>query len=90
MNDYGIPYELLLLPNGNIALPSLNSSSEVGNYGGIVVLSELSYSFEESNGGTSWTSALTFEQWNAIICLSSSVRCEDGEADGFLNDSPGT
>jgi len=61
LNDYGIPYELLLVPKSGAALPTLNSSSETGNYGGIVILSEVSYS-----SGGSFVSTLTADQWNAL------------------------
>jgi hypothetical protein len=67
LNDYGIPFELLRVPNGNVTLPPLNSSSTSGNYGGIVILSELSYSYVDTNGATIWTSALSTDQWNALF-----------------------
>jgi len=67
LNDYGIPFELLLVPNGNVTLPPLNSSATSGNYGGIVILSELSYSYVDASGATIWTSALSTDQWNLLF-----------------------
>lgn len=67
LNDYGIPFELLLVPSGNVILPQLNSSATTGNYGGIVILSELSYSYVDSSGATIWTSALSTDQWTALF-----------------------
>ncbi|KAH6665167.1 hypothetical protein B0J14DRAFT_236103 [Halenospora varia] len=62
LNDYGIPYELLIVPKTGISLPALTSPTMVGNYGGIVVLSEVSYEMSSGN----WASALTDAQWNAL------------------------
>jgi hypothetical protein len=60
---YGIPYQLIIVPQAGIVLPVLNSSATVGNYGGIVTMSELSYDY----GGTiGWTSALTAAQWQQL------------------------
>jgi hypothetical protein len=67
LNDYGIPFELLFVPNGNVTLPPLNSSVTSGNYGGIVILSELSYSYVDTTGATIWTSALSTDQWNVLF-----------------------
>lgn len=60
-NAYGIPYQVVIVPQAGITLPALNSSSTQGNYGGIVVLSEVSYSY---NG--SWESAITTAQWQQL------------------------
>lgn len=53
-NGYGIPYELVLVPQSGITLPVLNSSTTQGNYGGFLLLSEVAYDY-----GGSWRSALT-------------------------------
>jgi hypothetical protein len=66
LNDYGIPFQLLLVPNGNVTLPQLNSTATSGNYGGIAIMSELSYSYVDASGATLWTSALTADQWNQL------------------------
>ncbi|RDL38733.1 Uncharacterized protein BP5553_03073 [Venustampulla echinocandica] len=63
LNGYGISYQVVLVPDGGISsLPTLNSSATVGNYGAIVVLSEVSYS---SPSGV-FASALTADQWAAL------------------------
>ena len=61
LNAYGIPYELVVVPQAGVTLPVLNSSSTVGRYGSILVLSEVSYGY--ANG---WYSALTTDQWNQL------------------------
>ncbi|OWP04291.1 hypothetical protein B2J93_9359 [Marssonina coronariae] len=59
LNGYGIPYQVVAVPQAGITLPSLNASSTAGNYGAIVILSEVSYDY----GGTlGFQSALTAAQ----------------------------
>ncbi len=62
LNDYGIPFEIVVIPSGGATLPVLTSPTRVGNYGAIVVLSEVSYA--DANG--QYASALTTAQWNAL------------------------
>jgi hypothetical protein len=64
LNDYGIPYEVKIIPSGGTSLPVLqsNDADPVGNYGGIVVLSEVSYSDASGN----WASAITAAQWTTL------------------------
>lgn len=90
LNDYGIPYELVQVPNGAATLPPLNSSATSGNYGGIVVLSELSYSFTNSDGSSSWTSALTSNQWISLYEYQSAFGVRMVRLAGFPSNSPGT
>jgi len=62
LQGYGIPYETLLVPKeGVTGLPVLNSSANHGNYGGIVVVSEVGYNYD-----TQYYSALTRAQWTAL------------------------
>ena len=61
LKGYGIPYQVVIVPQAGITLPALTSSSTTGNYGGIIVLSEVAY--EYSNG---WHSALTEAQWTEL------------------------
>ena len=63
LNDYGIPYQLLLVPPQGASLPRLNESSTQGNFGLIVVQSEVSYLNSKTN---TYASALTDAQWSAI------------------------
>ncbi|KAF3762059.1 hypothetical protein M406DRAFT_104348 [Cryphonectria parasitica EP155] len=58
---YGIPYETVIVPQSGVALPTLNSSLTSGNYGGILVLSEVSYQYS-----TGFLSALTTSQWDQL------------------------
>ena len=63
LNDRGIPYQILLVPSSGANLPALNDNSTHGNYGLIVVLSEVSY----NRGGTvGYQSALTASQWQTL------------------------
>ncbi|KAF1851495.1 uncharacterized protein K460DRAFT_391756 [Cucurbitaria berberidis CBS 394.84] len=62
LRGYGIPFEILTVPQAGIAnLPVLNSSGTHGNYGGIVVLSEVGYNYDSQ-----YYSALTRRQWNDL------------------------
>ncbi|TKA53780.1 hypothetical protein B0A49_12364, partial [Cryomyces minteri] len=58
---YGIPYQLVIVPQSGTTLPTLNSSATHGNYGGIITLSEISYDY---NG--SWAPAITTDQYNQL------------------------
>lgn len=58
---HGIPYQTVIVPQAGVTLPTLNSSLTSGNYGGIIVLSEVSYSY---NG--SWASAISATQWQQL------------------------
>jgi hypothetical protein len=59
---YGIPYQILIVPSSGAALPVLNSSSTSGNFGAIVVISEVSYDY----GTAGFQSALTSAQWSSL------------------------
>ncbi|KAJ5469590.1 hypothetical protein N7539_009208 [Penicillium diatomitis] len=61
LNGYGIPYTTLVVPQTGTQLPALNSSN-TGNFGGIVIASEVSYDY----GADGWQSALTMDQWNQL------------------------
>lgn len=62
LRGYGIPFEIVLVPQAGIAtLPVLNASSTYGNYGGIVVLSEVGYNYDDL-----YYSALTRRQWTDL------------------------
>jgi hypothetical protein len=62
LNGYAIPYQLVVVPQTGVTLPTLNSST-VGNFGAIVVLSEVSYDYEGTLG---FQSALNASQWAAL------------------------
>lgn len=62
LQGYGIPYQILTVPKEGIAnLPVLNSSATSGSYGGIVVVSEVGYNYDNL-----YYSALTRRQWNQL------------------------
>jgi hypothetical protein len=63
LNSYGIPYQLLIVPQDGIALPSLNDTANIGNFGVIVLLSEVSYDYGNVTG---FHSALTAAQFATI------------------------
>ncbi|KAL6410728.1 hypothetical protein AUP68_07160 [Ilyonectria robusta] len=58
---YGIPYESLIVPSAGIELPTLNDTKTHGNYGGIIVMDAVSYSYDSG-----WASAITADQWTAL------------------------
>jgi len=62
LQGYGIPYQVLTVPQSGItSLPLLNASATNGNYGGIVVVSDVAYNY-----GDQYYSALTRVQWNQL------------------------
>ncbi|GAB7362479.1 hypothetical protein MBLNU230_g2801t1 [Neophaeotheca triangularis] len=61
LEGYGIPYEVNLVPQEGTELPALASSSNSGNYGGIMIMSEVGYDYD----GT-WRSALTDDQMETL------------------------
>ncbi|KAH7020337.1 hypothetical protein EDB80DRAFT_562960, partial [Ilyonectria destructans] len=58
---YGIPYEALVVPSAGIELPTLNDTKTHGNYGGIIVMDAVSYSYDSG-----WASAITAAQWTTL------------------------
>jgi len=62
LQGYGIPYRVLVVPISGATLPPLNSSSTIGNYGGIVVLGDVSQDY----GNNQFRSALTDAQWQQM------------------------
>lgn len=58
---YGIPYESLIVPSAGIELPTLNDTKTHGNYGGIIVMDAVSYSYDSG-----WASAITAAQWTTL------------------------
>jgi len=63
LNGYAIPYQIVVVPQAGITLPTLNSSATAGNYGAIVILSEVSYDYGNVTG---FQSALNSTQWAAL------------------------
>jgi len=61
LQGYGIPYDVVLVPQSGVTLPPLSSSGTEGSYGGIVVMSEVAYRYDSG-----WASALTTAQWQTL------------------------
>jgi hypothetical protein len=86
LNGYDIPYQVVIVPQGGITLPTLNSSSTSGNYGAIVVLSEVSYNY----GATGFQSALTATQWATLYQYQVSFGVRMVRLDVFPSADSGT
>lgn len=86
LNDRGIPYQTLIVPSAGVPLPALNSSATRGNFGLIVVLSEVSYSYP----GLGYQSALTADQWQTIYNYQASFRVRLVRLDSYPSAAFGT
>ncbi|KXG45875.1 uncharacterized protein PGRI_047310 [Penicillium griseofulvum] len=62
LNGYGIPFTTLVVPSAGVTLPDLNGTAG-GNFGGIVIASEVSYDYGGTKG---FQSALTTDQWTQL------------------------
>ena len=67
LDGYGAPYDLIMVPQSGITLPTLETTTPcnepVGLYGLIVVVSQLSYDY---GGSIGYASALTSSQWDTM------------------------
>jgi hypothetical protein len=61
LNGYGIPFQILQVPQAGVALPTLNTTAG-GNFGGIIVAEQVSYDYGNGN----FSSALTAGQWQQM------------------------
>jgi hypothetical protein len=86
LNAYGIPYQILLVPQAGAALPALNNTPTSGNFGAIVILSEVSYDY----GATGFQSALTAAQWNTLFAYQTSFGVRMVRLDVFPSTDTGT
>lgn len=82
---YGIPYDLIQIPSGGASLPSLNSSTTSGNYGGILILSDVSYDY---NGD--YSSAITTDQYNTLYAYQIAFNVRMVRLDAYPGDDSGT
>lgn len=64
LQAYGIPYRILIVPQEGLALPVLNSSATLGNYGGFVIVGDVSYKYNVPVNP--FRSALTDAQWQSL------------------------
>lgn len=67
LDGYGAPYDLIMVPQSGITLPTLETTTPcnepVGLYGLIVVVSQLAYNY---GGSIGYASALNSSQWNTL------------------------
>jgi hypothetical protein len=82
---YGIPYELVTVPQGGAALPTLNSTAKAGNYGGILILSDVSYDYSGD-----YHSALTQDQYTALYAYQVAFGVRMVRLDTYPDDTTGT
>lgn len=73
------------MPSGGVDLPTLNSSSTVGNFGGLMLLSGLSYSYPDG-----WASALTNDQYAQLYNYQKSFRVRMVQYDVYPQAAFGT
>lgn len=82
---YGIPYQLVTVPQGGVALPTLNSSAKAGNYGGILILSDVSYDYSGD-----YHSALTQDQYTALYAYQVAFGARMVRMDTYPDSTSGT
>lgn len=75
---YGIPYQIVTVPQSGVALPQLNSSATKGNYGGFLILSEVSYDYDGN-----WHSAITDDQFAQLYAYQSSFGARMVRIDAY-------
>jgi hypothetical protein len=86
LQGYGIPFEILTIPQEGITnLPVLNSSATHGSYGGIVLISEVGYNY---NG--QYLTALTRRQLNTLYDYQSAFAVRMVRLDVFPTTEFGT
>lgn len=82
---YGIPYQLLSVPQGGVPLPTLNSTAKAGNYGGILILSDVSYDYSGD-----YHSALTQDQYTTLYAYQVAFGVRMVRLDTYPDDTSGT
>jgi hypothetical protein len=87
LNAYGIPYSLVIVPQEGITLPAFNSSATAGNYGAIVILSEVSYNYGDTVG---FQSALNATQLAQIYAYQAAFGVRLVRLDSFPSADSGT
>jgi len=86
LQGYGIPYEISYVPKTGYQLPTLNTSTSSGKYGGIISLSELAYEYD---GGV-WNSGISNDQYNAIYAYQTAFGVRFVRIDAYPQPSFGT
>lgn len=85
LKGYGIPYQVVIVPQNGITLPTLNSSSTTGNYGGFIIVSEVAYEYP-----TGWSSAITTAQWDALYSYQAAFSVRMVRLDVYPGSDTGT
>nr|OQO32165.1 hypothetical protein B0A51_00534 [Rachicladosporium sp. CCFEE 5018] len=85
LDAYGIPYQLVIVPSGGTTLPALNSSATAGNFGGILILSDVSYDYSGS-----YNSAITTAQYNALYAYQTAFGVRMVRLDVYPGSDSGT
>jgi len=75
LNNYGIPYEILIPEGAVFTLPALNATATDGFYGGIVVMSDI---------------GLNTEQWNTLYAYQTSFGVRLVRLNGSPSSATGT
>jgi hypothetical protein len=79
LRGYGIPFEIVIVPQAGISsLPVLNSSATTANYGGIVTVSELVYNYDGL-----YNSALSQSQWEELFSYQTNFGVRMARLDVF-------
>jgi len=86
LTAYGIPFQVLTVPSTGVTLPELSTASGNGNFGGIVILSEVSYEY----AGGLYSSALTAAQWTALYAYQTSFGVRMTRIDAYPEAQFGT
>lgn len=85
LQGYAIPYQTLIVPSTGAALPALNSSTTKGNFGAIVIISEVSYDY-----GGNFASALTPAQFQTLFSYQENFGVRMVRLDVYPNVETGT
>jgi hypothetical protein len=86
LQGYGIPYEIAYVPKTGFQLPTLNTSTSSGKYGGIISLSELAFEYD---GGV-WSSGISNDQYNTIYTYQSAFGVRFVRIDAYPQPAFGT
>jgi hypothetical protein len=90
LNQYNQTTEVLVVAQNGTDLPSLetvNGSSDVGNFGLIVIIGLASYDY---GGTTGWASAITPTQWSDLYAYQLKYGVRMIHLDGYPGNFPGT
>lgn len=86
LTGYGIPFEVSYVPKTGYQLPSLNTSTSQGKYGGIISLSELAFEYD---GGV-WGSGISTDQYNTIYAYQTAFGVRFVRIDAYPQPAFGT